>query len=256
MATLGADRSLALARSVPWTRREAWLAGGLVFVAALIVRCAFARSLSFPTPEDTAYYVTAARNLVEGRGLVSDAIWSYGTPPLVFPRPAFEVWLPLPTFLAAGAMAVLGTTFDAAKVPAILIGSFVPVLAWRLAADLADELRLPVGRARTLAVGVGLTAAVELPLVLFGALPDSTMLFAALTLVALPADDPDPGPPVRDRGGYRTLRDARLIGLGIVLGLAALTRNEVAWLAPHLGAPRLATGSPRRTSPSRRGPRR
>ena len=59
----------------------------------------------FPKPEDTAYYVGVARNLVEGRGLVSDALWSYQTPPLVFPRPAFEVWLPLPTFLAAIPMA-------------------------------------------------------------------------------------------------------------------------------------------------------
>ncbi len=231
MATIGADRSLALARSVPWTRREAWLAGGFVFVVALAVRWAFARALPFPTPEDTAYYVSVARNLVEGRGLVSDALWSYQTPPLVFPRPAFEVWLPLPAFSAAAAMAVLGTTFEAAKVPAILIGSLVPVLAWRLAADVAEELRLPSGRARTLAVGVGLTAAVELPLVLFGALPDSTMPFAVLTLIACLLMTrllarPDPGAVARPG-----LRDGRLIGLGVVLGLAALTRNEVAWLA-------------------------
>ena len=48
-----------------------------------------------------------ARNLVEGRGLVSDALWSYGTPPLVFPRPAFEVWLPLPSLLFAIPMALV-----------------------------------------------------------------------------------------------------------------------------------------------------
>ena len=39
----------------------------------------------------------------------------------------------------------------------------MPVLAWRLGADVAAELGLPAGRARTLALGVGLTAAVELP---------------------------------------------------------------------------------------------
>ena len=70
----------------------------------------------FPKPEDTAYYVGVARNLLEGRGLVSDALWSYETPPLVFPRPAFEVWLPLPTFLAAIPMALAGATFAAAQV--------------------------------------------------------------------------------------------------------------------------------------------
>ena len=78
-----------------------------VFVVALIVRAGLRRARSScPTPEDTAYYVGVARNLVEGRGLVTDAIWSYQTPPLVFPRPAFEVWLPLPTFLAAIPMAI------------------------------------------------------------------------------------------------------------------------------------------------------
>ena len=90
-----------------------------------------------------------ARNLVEGRGLVSDALWSYGTPPLVFPRPAFEVWLPLPTFLAAIPMAVLGHTFAAAQVSSVLIGALVPVLAWRLAADVAAERGLSPARARS-----------------------------------------------------------------------------------------------------------
>ena len=76
----------------------------------------FAGQVVFPKPEDTAYYVGVARNLVEGRGLVSDALWSYATPPLVFPRPAFEVWLPLPTFLAAIPMLLLGPTLAAAQV--------------------------------------------------------------------------------------------------------------------------------------------
>ena len=67
-----------------------------------------AAQIVFPTPEDMAYYVGVARNLVEGRGLVADAIWSFGTPPLAFPRPAFEVWLPLPSFLAAIPMALFG----------------------------------------------------------------------------------------------------------------------------------------------------
>lgn len=211
------------------SRREAWLSVGLVFVLALAVRALFASILSFPTPEDAAYYVGVARNLVEGRGLVSDAIWSFGTPPLVFPRPAFEVWLPLPSLLVAPFMAVLGPTFEAAKIPAVLVGSLVPILAWRLAADVADELALPLGRRRTLALGAGLTAAVELPLVLFGALPDSTMPFAALTLAAcllmtrLLRRPPDPARPA--------WRDPRLVGLGVVLGLTALARNEAAWLA-------------------------
>jgi hypothetical protein len=208
------------------SRREAILSAAVVFAVALAARAVAAAIIVFPKPEDTSYYVEVARHLLEGRGLVSDALWSYGTPPLVFPRPAFEVWLPLPTFLAAVPMALFGSTFAAAQVSSVLIGALVPVLAWRLAADVADELALPVGRARTLALGAGLTAAAYLPLVLHSALPDSTMPFAAAALGAcllMTRILRDP------RGAYAL--DPRLLGLGVLVGLAALTRNEVIWLA-------------------------
>jgi hypothetical protein len=208
------------------SRREAWLSVLLVFLIAVAVRVWAASLITFPRPEDTAYYVGVARNLLEGRGLVSDAIWSYATPPLSFPRSAFEVWLPLPTFLAAIPMALLGTTFAAAQWSSIVVGGIVAVLAWRLAADVAAERQLPIGRARTLALGVGLSAAVFLPLVLHSVLPDSTMPFAALVLgTCLLA-----ARVVRDNRGARAT-DPRVLAIGVLLGLAALTRNEAVWLA-------------------------
>ena len=98
------------------TRREAALSAIAVFAVALLARAWAASLIVFPKPEDTAYYVAVARNLLAGRGLVADAIWSFGTPPLAFPRPAFEVWLPLPTILAAIPMALFGPTFRSAQV--------------------------------------------------------------------------------------------------------------------------------------------
>ena len=208
------------------SRREAWLSAGVVFVAALVVRALAALQIPYPVPEDTAYYVAVARNLLEGHGLVSDALWSYQTPPLVVPRAAFEVWMPLATFLDAVPMALLGATFRAAQVSAVLVGALVPVLAWRLAADVAQERGLPAGRARTLALGTGLVAAVYGPLVVHGALPDSTMPFTVLALAACLLmtrilRDPRAG----------AIRDPRLLGLGAVLGLAALARSEALWVA-------------------------
>jgi hypothetical protein len=208
------------------TRREALISAGVVFLVALVVRAAFATQIVFPKPEDTAYYVAVARNLLEGRGLVSDALWSYQTPPLVFPRQAFEVWLPLPTFLAAIPMVIAGPTFAAAQVASVVSGAIVPVLAWRMGADVAAERGLPTGRARTLALGVGLTSAVYLPLLLHSALPDSTMPYAVLALAAcllMSRIGRDP------RGARWT--DLRVVALGALIGLAALTRNEAAWLA-------------------------
>ena len=208
------------------SRREAWLSAWAVFVAALAVRALAALQIPYPVPEDTAYYVAVARNLLEGHGLVSDALWSYQTPPLVVPRAAFEVWMPLATFLDAVPMALLGATFRAAQVSAVLVGAMVPVLAWRLAADVAVERGLPSGRARTLALGTGLVAAAYGPLVVHGALPDSTMPFTVLALAACLLMTRILREP---RAG--AIRDPRLLGLGGVLGLAALARSEALWVA-------------------------
>jgi hypothetical protein len=208
------------------SRREMVASALAIFHVALNVRVVFAAQIVFPKPEDTAYYVGVARNLVEGRGLVSDALWSYSTPPLEFPRPAFEVWLPLPTFLAAIPMALFGPTFAASQLSSILIGAVVPVLAWRLALDVATERGLGTERSRWVALGSGLTTAVYLPLVLNSALPDSTMLFGAIALAACLLMTRL----ARDPRGAR-LGDPRLLALGALLGLGALTRNETVLLA-------------------------
>ena len=216
------------------SRREAWLTATGVLLIALAVRVAAAAGTVFPRPEDSAYYVGVARNLAEGRGLVSDALWSYGTPPLVFPRPAFEVWLPLPSLLAAIPTVLSGVAapvplIDAlrsAQLVTVVLGALLAVLTWRLAADVAGERRLPTGRARVLAVGAGLTAAVYLPLVLHSVAPDSTTPFGVLVLGACLLATRV----LRDPRGARAT-DPRLLGIGLLLGLAALTRNEAVWLA-------------------------
>jgi len=123
-------------------------------------------------------------------------------------------------------MALLGHTFAAAQVSSVVVGAVVPVLAWGLARDVATERRLPLDRAGWVALGVGLTCAVYLPLVLNSALPDSTMPFTVIVLAACMlmtriVHSPDGARPV----------DLRLIALGILFGLGALTRNETAWLA-------------------------
>ena len=93
-----------------------------LYAIAVLVRLAAVTQIGFPLTEGSAYYVAVARNLVEGRGLVIDALWSYATPPLVLPRPAFELWQPLTSFIAAVPMAILGTSFGAAQIGAALAG--------------------------------------------------------------------------------------------------------------------------------------
>jgi hypothetical protein len=225
------------------SRREAWISAVTVFLVALVVRAVAAAVINFPIPEDTAYYAGVARNLVQGRGLVTDALWSYGTQPLVVPRAAFEIWMPLPSFLAAIPIAIGGASnwYRAAQVFSVLTSSLVVVMAWRLAADVAAEMHLPIGRARTMGIGTGLVAAIMWPLVIYGALPDSTALFAALALgacllmtriVGREAETrAAPGPEGADADGRTKRFDRRLLALGLILGLTALTRSEAIWLA-------------------------
>jgi hypothetical protein len=216
--------------------REAWASAAGVFLIALAVRAWATAQIPFPIPEDATYYWGVARNLVEGHGLVSNAIWSYVTPArdptsgafgLFFPRPAFEIWLPLPTLLAAIPMLLLGSTSYASTLAVpVLLGAVIPVLAWRIGADLATERVLPPGRARTLALGSGLVSALALPLVLPSALLDSTVPFgvAALTACLL-------GTRILREPRAARIRDPRLLALGLALGLAALARNEAIWVA-------------------------
>ena len=216
------------------SRREAWLSAGLVFAVALAVRLWAAAQVPFAIPEDATYYWGVARNLAEGRGFVSDAIWSYATAArdpvsgafgFFFPRPAFEIWLPLPSLLGLLPMLVAGSTAYAATLPvAAVVGALVAVVAWRIAADLAAERGLAPERSRTLALGAGLVAGISLPLVLPSAHLDSTNPFALPALLAcLLAARLVRRPPER-------LLDTRLVGLGLAIGIAGLARNEAAWV--------------------------
>ena len=80
-----------------------------LYAIAVSVRLVAVAQIGFPLTEGSAYYVAVARNLVEGRGLVIDALWSYATPPLTLPHPAFELWQPLTSLIAAVPMAIFGT---------------------------------------------------------------------------------------------------------------------------------------------------
>jgi hypothetical protein len=72
-------------------------------------------------------------------------------------------------------MTVAGSDgYGTALLVPVLAGALVPVLAWRIGADLAEERGLSRQRARTLALGSGLVAALWLPLVLPSAVLDST----------------------------------------------------------------------------------
>jgi hypothetical protein len=201
------------------TRSTALAITGGLFGLALMMRLWAVASISFPLTEGSAYYVAVARNLVTGRGLEIDAIWSYATPPLTLPRPAFELWQPLASFVAAVPMTMLGPTFSTAQLGFAVLGALLAPLTWLVARDVARRLELPSRRAWSMSIGAGLLAGLSGPLLLSSALPDSALPFTILTVVACLVM------PSAAAG-----RQTGVVVLGAVLGWAYLTRMEAVYL--------------------------
>ncbi|HUP83528.1 MAG TPA: glycosyltransferase family 39 protein [Candidatus Limnocylindria bacterium] len=173
----------------------------------------------YPLSEGTSYYVDVAGNLVSGRGPVIDAIWSYGTPPLTLPRPAFELWQPMASFVAAVPMAIFGESFSAAQLGFVLMGATLAPLAWLVARDTVNRLALGARRSMTIELGAAVLTAISAPLLLATGAPDSTLPFTVFGVAAclfMP----------RAIAGDRKF----LVALGVTLGLAYLTRMEAIWL--------------------------
>lgn len=210
-----------------------------LFAAALVTRLLLGGKIDVPATEPSAYYWGVARNLVEGRGLVSDAAWSHLAPHPVLPAPAFEFWLPLASFLAALPMALLGTDFEAAQLSSLVLGAFVAPLAWLVARSTARALGLPAERVAWVSLGSGLVMAVSGPLLVADAAPESTTAFtlfallaALLAVASLPSGSAEPPSLAAGVGLPRppSGRTLARIGLGVALGLAYLARQEAVWL--------------------------
>jgi len=200
-----------------------------LYLLALAVRVLAATELPFPTTESSAYYVGVAQNFAGGEGLVANGVWSYATPPLEVPKPAFELWLPMSTFVSAVAMSVLGSSFWAAQVGGALLGAVVAPLAWAIGREAAHAQGLDSRRGRGVAVTSGLLAAVLSPLVLGSVVPDSHTPFTVSMLVAALLIPRVIG--VRD--GHEDVAGPSVLaglGLGLAMGLAYLSRQEVIWL--------------------------
>jgi hypothetical protein len=200
-----------------------------LFLLALVIRLLAASQIDFPTSEPSAYYVGVAYNLLAGEGLVADGVWSYATPPLEVPKPAFELWLPMSTFVSAAAMSVLGSTFWAAQVGGAVLGAAVAPLAWAIGREAANAQGLDSRRGRAVAITSGLLAAVLSPLVLSSVVPDSHTPFTVFILLAalfVPRV-------IGTRNGHDDIMPPSIfagLGLGISMGLAYLSRQEVIWL--------------------------
>ena len=155
-----------------------------LFVVAAVIRLVVATQVTFPTTEPSAYYLNVAQNLLAGDGLVADGVWSFATQPLVAPKPAFELWLPMGTLVSVTSMSVLGSTFWAAQIGGALLGALVAPLTWAMGREAATTQGLDGRRGAAVALASGLLAAVLAPFVLSSIVPDSYTPFLVFMLSA------------------------------------------------------------------------
>jgi hypothetical protein len=204
--------------------------GGL-YLLALVIRLLAVGQLPFPVFEPSAYYAAVAGNLVRGEGLVTHAVWSFATPPLEVPKPAFTLWQPMSSLISALAMSALGPTYWSAQVAGAAMGALLAPMAWALGHQSARLARLDARRAGAVALASGLLGAILGPFVLASAVPDSYTpftVFAVSAALLMPgalglADDSQGEPTWRTQRG-------RGLALGLTLGLAYLSRQEAVWL--------------------------
>jgi hypothetical protein len=201
-----------------------------LFLLALVVRLYASAQLPFPATEAAAYYAGVAQHIAQGAGLVSDAVWSYATPPLEAPKPAFELWMPLSSFVSAIAMSALGIDYGAAQVGSSLLGALVAPLAWALARAASTAGGLETRRADAVALATGLLGAVFAPFVINAAVPDSYMPFTVTALAAALLVPAALGLPRRSDVTAREPSRWAGFGVGILLGLSYLARQEAVWL--------------------------
>lgn len=217
---------LPIVRTRDVARLSAWVVPAMLYLFALGVRLAATAWVSFPPTEGSLYYLDVARNLVSGEGLVTNVQWSYATPPMGVPRPAFDLWLPLASIVDALPMLVLGSTHQAGQLGMALLGAAIAPLTWAVARQAGELDALGARRSGAAAIGAGVLAALLGPWLVATAGPDSTVPFAVLgTIDALLI-----ARLLRPAGvGAQPSTRAGLV-LGLMLGVTYLARQEVVWI--------------------------
>ena len=189
----------------------------VLFVSSLGVRWLYARAVIFPPLDAPAFYLTTAENVVTGRGLEVDALWSYQVPLPAVTHPSHERRMPLTTAVIAASFAlqralsgVLEASLEIGQIPGLILGALLAPVTY-----LFGRRALPGGRSnRWVSLGAALLVAVNGTLAYQSASADSTAPYALLAAGALVVAVRRPG----ERGGY--------LAAGLLIALAYLTRAD------------------------------
>jgi len=121
----------------PIYRRDLWLLLSL----SLVVRLAVAAFIPRPGYMDAAYYAAGALHLAQGGGFSEPFLWNYLDDPAGIPHPGFLYWMPLPSLLAAPLAALFPGSFLALQLPSALLSVLLPLVSYSVAWQVAGKRR-------------------------------------------------------------------------------------------------------------------
>jgi hypothetical protein len=188
-----------------------------LFTVSLTVRWLYIQAVVFPPLDDSAFYLTTAENVVEGRGLEVDVLWSYQVPFPNVNHPSHEHWMPLTTGLIAAAFAIqqavtgsLEAMLRMGQMPGLILGSLLAPSTY-----LVGRRVLPQGKGnRWASLGAASLVVANATLSYQSASADSSAIYALVAFGALAVSVRGPGV----QGGY--------LGAGLLVALAYLTRSD------------------------------
>ena len=189
----------------------------LLFLGSLGVRWLYVKAVVFPPLDAPAFYLTTAENVVTGRGLEVDALWSYQVPLPVVAHPSHERLMPLTTAAIAAAFAIqralsgaLEASLQIGQSPGLIFGALLAPVTY-----LVGRRILPRGRSsRWISLTAALLMVVNATLAYQSAGADSTAPYVLLAAGALAVAVRRPD----ERGGY--------LAAGLLIALSYLTRVD------------------------------
>jgi 4-amino-4-deoxy-L-arabinose transferase-like glycosyltransferase len=200
----------------------------LVSALALTARGVAALLVWWPPYTDPAYYSLVAQRLADGHGFTVPVLWSFlevgsAIPqPPELPVPSNGHWMPLTSIVAAGSMALFGSSWQAGQVPMVLLGAALVPLTYAIAWELWGS--------RAVAWVSALLAIFAGPLLLMYATVDNFAVFGlagalAIWCSARAVTSPRFGPWLIAAGALAGLATLARVD-GLLLAVAPLT----AWL--------------------------
>jgi hypothetical protein len=180
----------------------------LLFGIGLAVQLIVARWVTVPGYMDADYYYATGRQLYAGDGFQEPFLWNYLDDPTGIPHPSHLYWMPLPSIVAAGGMALFGGGFSAAQVPFLLISAALPVVAAAISLRLTDDRRQ--------AMHAGLLAAFPGFFLPFFATTDAFAIYAVVGGAAL----------WRLAAASRSGRARDWLIAGLLIGISSLIRAD------------------------------